>query len=348
MSVFRRQGAFLGNAGPFPADNDKGRAFLAADGGWVAPMVLHGVAQDEADAENERLLKGGWGELWLSAGVTLAIAVWVEHDPVEEARAGVAKAAEIEAAHRLAENSVPVVVNAEIPYKVDGGDPTGQKSVGYCAEFVRLAPSRPRAVCPIGFGWHKPETNEYFPTGFPFDPWRESDFALLPQAYHDPQGGPGTPFDLTWVMRANALVYPADRIHPMLGAYGHAPPPEVWRDQLKAARAFGFQGGWSVFNAENMEPRNWAVVHEADAEPFERVEPVRDTKPETPARALARAAAAKTRDAIRTAVQEWEGALPSPAPKSRITVVGRIMRLSDDQWSAVRDRIIGALDEAPG
>jgi hypothetical protein len=162
-------------------------------------MGMRGVYAKLAHAgrvydDTVQALERGWADAWWERGGIPCGWIWVEGDPIAEAR----QAVDFYDDYNLA----GIIVNAEGAYE-DGGR---WKSAQFLSEFRRLAPHAPLAVSFIGFGY--PYRN------FDYGVWVDAGVALMPQAYNNVQVLPVSD-TLDMCVRARL---PMDRVMPTIGS----------------------------------------------------------------------------------------------------------------------------------
>jgi hypothetical protein len=239
--LFQGAGVVVANGAHFPPQRAE---LLRANGfRWIALWLHHGSARARP---NERLLADGWADAFRVAGLRVCGWGWLDTRPRPEA----ALVAELVRRHRLD----CWIADAEDPY-MDG--PYGGKSARsrlFVRAFRARLPHLPAAVTTYGAA--------VSPWVLPFDyaPWRERNFALMPQAYLSIASYLGPRSVIDHAVRAG---YPRSRVHPMIGIgwsqqrRAQGAGDYAWRLRVAGTR------GFSVFLGERTSDADFALLGRA-------------------------------------------------------------------------------------
>jgi len=239
--LWQGAGALVASADAFPPSR---AALLRASGfRWVALWLHHGRARART---NDAALAAGWVDAFRASGLKVCGWGWADAQPRRDA----ALVAELVARHELD----CWIVDAENPYMAGAYGGRVERSALFVREFRARFPHLPAAVTTYGAA--------IAPWVLPFDyaPWRDHNFALLPQAYLSVAGYLGPQYVVDHAVRAG---YPASRVHPMLGIgwrqqrRAHRAGDYVWR--LRAAGTRGF----SVFLGERATDADFELLGDA-------------------------------------------------------------------------------------
>jgi hypothetical protein len=236
--LYQGAGVLVANAEHFSPQ----RASLLRESGfrWIAVWLHHGSARARP---NERVLDAGWANAFRAAGLRICGWGWLDTRPRPEARL----VAELVRRHRLD----CWIADAEDPYMDGAYGGRSARSRLFVEAFRARLPHLPAAVTTYGAA--------VSPWILPFDyrPWRERNFALLPQAYLSIAPYLGPRYVVEHAVRAG---FPRSRVHPLVGIgwsqqrRAHGAGDYAWRLRVAGTR------GFSVFLGERAGDADLALL----------------------------------------------------------------------------------------